>query len=102
MGLLQYLSKLYQPETLDTRFVISANAPPREAVAELESGDAASSSGYTATTTKVPNAQPSLWRTPEFFFYYIAFIIIVPLMFKSPMGLSQRRISTIPTDSKHD
>jgi hypothetical protein len=86
MGLLQYLSKVYRPETLDTRFVIPANAPPRDALAER------SSSRLPASTAKIADVQPSLWKTPEFFFYYLVFIIVVPIMFKSPMDLSQRKL----------
>ena len=30
------------------------------------------------------------WRTPEFFFYYVAFIVVIPVMVWIPVTLSSR------------
>lgn len=30
------------------------------------------------------------WKTPEFFFYYVAFIVVVPIMVWIPVALSSR------------
>ncbi|UKZ75294.1 hypothetical protein TrVFT333_002972 [Trichoderma virens FT-333] len=59
MGLLRYLRKVYDLDTLDTRFTSST-----EAAAKARS-----------------SAPPSKWRTPEFFLYYVVFIFVVPYMF---------------------
>ena len=34
-------------------------------------------------------AQPSKWRSPEFYFYYVVFLVIPPLMFKSVYDVSK-------------
>lgn len=38
--------------------------------------------------TKDPHARLR-WRTPEFYFYYLIFILVVPLMFKSVIDISR-------------
>lgn len=58
------LRDLYKVETLDNRFT-PANPGP------------------------LPKAQPSKWRTPEFFLYYAAFLTIPILMFKAVYDVSQ-------------
>lgn len=37
----------------------------------------------------LPNAQPSRWNTPEYYFYAFIFLTIPPLMFKSVYDVSQ-------------
>ena len=37
----------------------------------------------------LPDAKPSKWRKPEFFFYYFCFLTIVPLMFKAVYDVSK-------------
>ncbi|KAF7191534.1 Glycerol uptake protein 1 [Pseudocercospora fuligena] len=53
---------LYKVETLDTRFA--------------------------GTGQPLATAQPSKWRSPEFIPYYIAFLTIVPVMFRSVYDVS--------------
>jgi hypothetical protein len=86
------LKNLFSLETLDTRFVVPANAPPKEALEEAAVDPAGAlpvrhdrSKGKTPTEF----AQPSLWNTPEFYFYYLVFAICVPLMFKAVVDVSR-------------
>ena len=84
MSWLQFIKTLYSPETLDTRFVLSSSIPIREALAERANG----------ASKPPPNAgvRPPLWRTLEFYFYYVMFILIVPQMVKSPMDVSRCKL----------
>ncbi|KAF2672135.1 glycerol:H+ symporter-like protein [Microthyrium microscopicum] len=88
MSLLDKLRRVYSLDTLDTRFVVSSTTPPRQALASRDEGP--------QTATK--DAQPSLWRTTEFYVYYIIFVTVVIQMVKSPMEVSK---TTYPTYSKY-
>ena len=39
--------------------------------------------------------KPSRWRTPEFYFYAVAFTVVVPIMIWKPVALSQRMYSEV-------
>lgn len=56
------LRDLYKVETLDTRFA--------------------------GSDQPLASAQKSKWRTPEYFLYYVVFLTIVPVMFKSVYDVS--------------
>ena len=58
-----FLGRLYKAETLDTRF-----AP--------KNGQ------------RLPDAKPSKWNTPEYYFYYLCFLIIPFFMVKSVYDVS--------------
>lgn len=58
------LKDLYKVETLDTRFGPKDSAP-------------------------IPGAQPSKWNTPEYYVYYLFFLTIPAMMFKSVYGVSK-------------
>ena len=58
------LKDLYKVETLDFRF------GPKD-------------------SARLPNAQPSKWRTPEYYVYYLFFLTIPVLMFKSVYDVSK-------------
>ena len=60
MGL---LGRLYKAETLDTRFA-------------------------SKTGQRLPDARPSKWNTPEYYFYYLCFLIIPFFMVKSVYDVS--------------
>jgi hypothetical protein len=86
MGLLPYLRKVYDLDTLDTRFTSSSSAPYQtvidargDPVIEREVADKARSS-----------APPSKWLSPEFFLYYIVIIVVVPYMFWIAYDVSKR------------
>jgi hypothetical protein len=76
MRLIRFLRKLYSLDTLDTRLVVPSGAPPAKFYQDAGSRPA------------LADAKPPLWRTAEFYFYYLAFIVVVPLMIKSPIDLS--------------
>ncbi|KAA8644226.1 hypothetical protein EYZ11_004524 [Aspergillus tanneri] len=78
------LRQLYSLDTLDTRLTVSATTPLKAAA------------DTRPATAKDPRAQaiangasPSKWRTPEFYVYYLVFLVAVPLMFKAVVEVSQ-------------
>jgi hypothetical protein len=96
MAWLQFIKRLYSLDTLDTRFTIPSTTPPRDAVAELQIDPAKPGPSSKSTANARPNGagkasdvQPSLWRTPEFYFYYFCFATIVPYMFKTGYDVSK-------------
>ena len=58
------LKDLYKVETLDTRFEPKDSAP-------------------------IPGAQPSKWNTPEYYVYYLFFLTVPAMMFKSVYDVSK-------------
>ena len=60
------ISEIFKVETLDTRF---------------NSKD---------SQKALPNAQPSKWNTPEYYIYYLFFLTIPAMMFKSVYDVSQQ------------
>ncbi|KGO36180.1 Membrane bound O-acyl transferase, MBOAT [Penicillium expansum] len=75
-----WLRRVYSLDTLDTRFTSSATPAHTNT---RPSKDA-------RTNVITQGASPSLWRTPEFFVYYLFFIIFVPLMFKTVIDVSKK------------
>lgn len=74
-----WLRRVYSLDTLDTRFTssaIPANTNTRPSTKDTRNAIA-------------QGASPSLWRTPEFFVYYLFFITLVPLMFKTVIDVSK-------------
>lgn len=85
MNLLYWLRRLYSLDTLDTRFTVSANTSLK-AVPDTR----ASTGDKSTRTSSLPNgASPPKWKTPEFWVYYLFFITLVPLMFKTVIDISQ-------------
>ena len=79
-SLLSWLRRIYSLDTLDTRFTTAATTPanadtrpPKDARANVIA----------------QRASAPLWRTPEFFVYYLFFITLVPLMFKTVIDASK-------------
>lgn len=99
MSLLHGLQRLYYLDTLDTRFTVSSNTPLKALAADTRSSSPPSaggratrdpSAGKDAKAQEIATgAQPSKWRTPEFYFYYFVFLTVVPMMFKTVIDLSQ-------------
>jgi hypothetical protein len=71
MKLFTYLWRLYSLDTLDTRFANSKSSSTIQAEASL-----------------------SKWRTPEFYIYYVIFIVVVPQMFKVSYDVSKGALRT--------
>lgn len=99
MGLLEFLRDLYTLNTLDTRFTISSTTPPRDAHRELRSNvlpnaQRDAQNGPDGSSKKAPSRsrepQPSKWNTPEYYLYYLVFIVAIPMMFKAVYNVSQR------------
>ncbi|ORY15817.1 glycerol:H+ symporter-like protein [Clohesyomyces aquaticus] len=89
---LSIFRQLYSLDTLDTRFVVPATAPPKEALEEARNDPAKPfpvQSGRSKGSNPVEGAHASLWNTPEFYFYYFIFITFIPLMIKSVYDVSQ-------------
>lgn len=90
MFLLSNLRRLYSVDTLDTRF-----STPSTGLQKRLSPDAAdlrrktpqpdpAKAEVAATLTNAPR-----WQTPEFFVYYVIFIVVVPTMFKIAYDVSK-------------
>ncbi|KAF2144717.1 uncharacterized protein K452DRAFT_349743 [Aplosporella prunicola CBS 121167] len=103
MSWFQYLRQLYSLDTLDTRFIISASTPPKQAASDPQIDPAKPSPSEAAQReqakgddAKAPCTQPSKWRTPEFYFYYFIFITVVPTMFKTVYDVSKESDPNYP------
>lgn len=99
MSWLQQLKKLYSLDTLDTRFTIPATTPPGDVATELRDSPSNSNvviqpgfggnSNGVGKGANISDVKPSLWRTPEFYFYYLVFLTVVPMMFKVSYDVSK-------------
>ncbi|KJZ71589.1 hypothetical protein HIM_08983 [Hirsutella minnesotensis 3608] len=77
MEALAYLRKVYDVDTLDTRFT-NPSSTPYQTVIDARSDPVAAKE---AASKAQARAQPSKWRSPEFLLYYAIFIVVVPYMF---------------------
>lgn len=80
-SLFAWLRRVYSLDTLDTRFTSTATTPPNT--------DTRPPTKDARANAIAQGASPSLWRTPEFFIYYMFFIILVPLMFQTVIDASK-------------
>lgn len=93
MGLLHWLRRLYSLDALDTRFTVSSNAPLKYAAESRSQGvPARGGSGVAGTGNGGSDASPSKWNTPEFYVYYVVFVLAVPMMFKAVIEVSQGKL----------
>ncbi|EKV16229.1 Glycerol:H+ symporter (Gup1), putative [Penicillium digitatum] len=88
-SILAWLRRVYSLDTLDTRFTSSAT--PAHTNTRPSAKDARNATAQGASS--------SLWRTPEFLVYYLFFIILVPLMFKTIINVSKESHPTYSTYS---
>lgn len=99
MSPFSYVKSLYNLDTLDTRFTSSSATPYKEIIegrreaALLTRDDSNGGVGVKTDRSGRPIAQPSKWRTPEFYFYYFVFLTIVPYMFWVAYDVSRRKCS---------
>ncbi|PKS12774.1 hypothetical protein jhhlp_000985 [Lomentospora prolificans] len=84
MGLFRFLRSVYDVSTLDTRFTTPSSVPYRTVV---ESKHDPLAKDYTAGVKA--KAQPSKWRSPEFFVYFLVFMIVIPMMIWIPFSVSR-------------
>lgn len=88
---------VFSLDALDYR--LTANTALSTAPAKLRSANLPSSSSSShASAPSAENAEsrktrkdapPSNWRKPEFLFYYFAFAVLVPMMFKVAFDVSK-------------
>jgi protein-cysteine N-palmitoyltransferase HHAT len=93
MGPLSLLRSVYDLDTLDTRFTSSSSAPYKTVI-----------DARNVPTKEPPNkaqikAQPSKWKTPEFYLYYAVFVVTVPYMFWIAYDVSRRACPACPRPS---
>lgn len=92
---LAYIRRLYSLDTLDTRFVVPATSPPKEALEEAKVDPANPypiSNGRDKTSEHV---QPPRWRTNEFYFYYVVISASVFFMFKLVIDCSKGQYTAL-------
>ncbi|KAF1977167.1 glycerol:H+ symporter-like protein [Bimuria novae-zelandiae CBS 107.79] len=96
---LQYIRQLYSLGTLDTRFVVPSNAPPKEAL-ELAELDPAQplpvKNGQAQSKESTEDVQPSRWNTFEFKAYGVLISICVFFMFKAVLDVSKESHPNYP------
>jgi protein-cysteine N-palmitoyltransferase HHAT len=98
MSIFSYIRSIYALDTIDTRFTNSSGTPYRtvidtrteNAAANAKRDDSIPGAGVRTDHSGRPIAQPSNWKTPEFYFYYFVFITIVPYMFWVAYDVSRR------------
>lgn len=86
METLSFLGKVYDLDTLDTRFT-SSSTVPYQTVIDARS-DAATSRASAAPAPS--RAQLPKWRTPEFYLYYVVVALAIPYMFCTAYQVSRR------------
>jgi len=86
MKILAFFRELYSLDILDTRFTHSASTP-------LKSGNEGTSKAGQRDGKPLPtDISPPRWRTPEFYFYTLIFMVCVPQMYWAVVTVSQRKI----------
>ena len=93
MNLLHYAARLYSLDTLDTRFTNSSKTPPSHIDPARSSSpdEATHKKGKSGAGELAKGASPSRWRSPEFIYHGLVFLIVVPLMFKTAYDVSKRK-----------
>jgi hypothetical protein len=89
---LRFIRQLYSLDTLDTRFIVPATAPPKEALEDAKldpAGPIPIKEGRGGIKHTHNDTQPPRWNTPEFYFYYVAIATSVFFMFKSVLDVSK-------------
>ncbi|KAI0998853.1 hypothetical protein K3495_g9342 [Podosphaera aphanis] len=86
MNLFSYIRSIYTLDTIDTRFTSSSSIPYRAVIEARKNRSPPKDHSVPGEGVKTdysgrPIAQPSKWSTPEFYFYYLVFIVVVPSMF---------------------
>jgi hypothetical protein len=92
-SLFTWLRRLYSLDTLDTRFTATAITPTNANVNSNSNSDTRPAAKDARASSIAQNARASLWHTPEFFIYYLFFITLVPLMFKTVIDASKGELS---------
>ena len=95
MSLLQYAGRLFSVDTLDTRFTTSSKTPPSRIdsarPSPAEAGFKSSGQGRNGGEDIASGASPPRWKSPEFIYHGLVFLVAVPLMFKTVYQVSKRK-----------
>ena len=104
MSLTSYLHDVYSLDTLDKRFTATSSRPhdAGRKLANVRARRASWEDARSRSSESSTGASPSRWRTPEFFLYYLVFLICVPLMFKAGIDASLRTGSFLSPVSTAD
>lgn len=97
---LRNLRRLYSPDVLDTRFIVPANAPPKEALELADLGPAPplpAHNGQAKDKREEEEVQPSRWGTLEFNIYVFLVGWIIVFMITTVVNVSKRSSSPIMT-----
>lgn len=86
MGILSFLRSVYTLDTLDTRFETPSSSSYRTVIDSRRDPGAKDAQRERLAS----RASPSKWNTPEFYLYYLVFIVCVPLMIWIPYTVSRR------------
>ncbi|KAI0410079.1 MBOAT, membrane-bound O-acyltransferase family-domain-containing protein [Xylaria palmicola] len=81
MSAFSLLGKVYDLDTLDTRFIVSSTTPYQTVIEARNDPAAASKERAAKWSSRQPSSSPSRWRTPEFYLYYAVFVVAIPCMF---------------------
>lgn len=92
MGVFSYLRKVYDVDTLDTRFTAPSNVAYKT-VLEQRSDPVARRE---TEQKNLSRSLPSKWNTPEFYLYYVVFLFAVPYMFWICYDVSRRTFTPPP------
>jgi len=93
MNVLLYAGRLYSLDTLDRRFTASSKTlPARIDPARPSPEEGSYKKGRDGKGEVVGGASPSRWKTPEFMYHGLIFLVAVPLMFKSVYDISKRML----------
>lgn len=79
-----YLRRLYSLDTLDTRCTAESHRSTKTETRIDSAQHASRPHGGKENDSRSPR-----WRTPEFMFYYLVFITVVPMMFKVAHDVSK-------------
>lgn len=98
----RFFRQLYSLDTLDTRFVVPATTPPKEALkeAELDPAGPLPVENGRSKGKAVQGASLSRWNTPEFYVYYVSISASIFMMFKLVLQSSKGQHTAVKVPNK--
>ncbi|KAF8533912.1 glycerol:H+ symporter [Trichophaea hybrida] len=99
MRLLSLFGTVFSLDTLDYRLTANtarSSSPPKNRTAPSTSGSPSATNESAQSRQTQEESQPSKWKTPEFFLYYLVFGVVVPIMFKIANDVSQESHPNYP------
>lgn len=95
MGALSYFRKIYDLDTLDTRFTNPSSVPYKTVIEARD--DPAAASKERAAKWNARTTSPPLWRTPEFYLWGLILYTAIPGMLWVGYNASNGRLGRIAT-----